>query len=381
MTLIRPNAEPPVTAVLSGDGFLIDGSTGVRFLAEASVAYTANSLAQFAATTSAQLRAVLSDETGAGSAVFAISPVLVTPSLVTPSLGVATATSINGNTITAGTGVLTLAAAKTLTANNTLTLAGTDGTTQTFPSTSGTVVTSVSSNVVTNGMRAQMAAWTLKGNATSGTANEADIDVTALTLKSAPVSGDIVLIQDSAASNAFKKTTVGALASAGSVASIAGNTGAFTLTKGLGNVGNAIGRALNEATFQSGVLSPTGTTNTSGVMMGMGSTCTITPVYSTRIKISVTGQIASSSAGQFASASLRYGTGTAPANAAALAGTNVSNVAATSTGAGQALPFALNGIVTGLTPGTAYWIDLGVVSSVGTSGASAASVFVSAEEF
>jgi hypothetical protein len=46
---------------------------------------------------------------------------------------------LNGNTITAGTGVLTLAAGKTLTASNTLTLAGTDATTQTFPTTSATI--------------------------------------------------------------------------------------------------------------------------------------------------------------------------------------------------------------------------------------------------
>ncbi len=51
------------------------------------------------------------------------------PTLVTPSLGVATATSINGNTITTGTGILTLGAGKTFTASNTLTLTGTDGST------------------------------------------------------------------------------------------------------------------------------------------------------------------------------------------------------------------------------------------------------------
>lgn len=59
-----------------------------------------------------------------------------------------------------------------------------------------------------------------------------DVDVTALTLKASPVSGDIVLIQDSAASNAFKKTTVGALASAGSVASFNGRTGAVSPAQG-----------------------------------------------------------------------------------------------------------------------------------------------------
>jgi hypothetical protein len=45
----------------------------------------------------------------------------------------------NGNTFTAGTGVLTIAAAKTLTANNTLTLAGTDSTTMTFPPASASI--------------------------------------------------------------------------------------------------------------------------------------------------------------------------------------------------------------------------------------------------
>lgn len=61
------------------------------------------------------------------------------PTLTTPSLGVATATSINGNTFTAGSYTLTGAASKTLTFNNSLTLAGTDATTMTFPSTSASI--------------------------------------------------------------------------------------------------------------------------------------------------------------------------------------------------------------------------------------------------
>lgn len=51
----------------------------------------------------------------------------------------------NGNTWTAGTGTLTIAAAKTLTANNSLTLAGTDTTTMTFPSVSATITRTVAS--------------------------------------------------------------------------------------------------------------------------------------------------------------------------------------------------------------------------------------------
>ena len=91
----------------------------------------------FAATpSSANLRSLLSDETGTGSAVFAN-----TPTLVTPVLGAATATSINKVAFTAPAtaSTLTISDGKTLAASNTLTLAGTDGTTITFPSASAEI--------------------------------------------------------------------------------------------------------------------------------------------------------------------------------------------------------------------------------------------------
>jgi len=62
--------------------------------ASGSYALTTGKLSQFAATTSAELAGVISDETGTGSLVFSNSP-----SFTTPSLGVATATSINATTI------------------------------------------------------------------------------------------------------------------------------------------------------------------------------------------------------------------------------------------------------------------------------------------
>lgn len=74
--------------------------------------------------------------TGSGSIVLSN-----TPTLVAPVLGVAAATSINRITLTAATSgaTLTIADGKTLTASNTLTLAGTDSTTLTFPATSATI--------------------------------------------------------------------------------------------------------------------------------------------------------------------------------------------------------------------------------------------------
>ena len=73
----------------------VNGSSG----AVTGIATTAGNLAQFAATTSAQLASIISDETGTGSLVFAS-----TPTLVTPVIGAATGTSlsVSGNVTTAG---------------------------------------------------------------------------------------------------------------------------------------------------------------------------------------------------------------------------------------------------------------------------------------
>lgn len=74
--------------------------------------------------------------TGTGSVVLSSGP-----TLVNPVLGTATATSVNKVAITAPatSATLTIVDGKTLRSNNTLTLAGTDSTTMTFPSTSATV--------------------------------------------------------------------------------------------------------------------------------------------------------------------------------------------------------------------------------------------------
>jgi len=74
--------------------------------------------------------------TGTGNVVLATSP-----TLTTPNIGVATATSVNKLTITAPASgsTLTIADGKILTASNSITLAGTDSTTMTFPPASASV--------------------------------------------------------------------------------------------------------------------------------------------------------------------------------------------------------------------------------------------------
>jgi hypothetical protein len=58
-------------------------SSSVAFGTGGTVAYTSNNLSVFAATTSAQLAGVISDETGSGALVFGTSPTLATPTITT----------------------------------------------------------------------------------------------------------------------------------------------------------------------------------------------------------------------------------------------------------------------------------------------------------
>ena len=60
-------------------------TSSVAFGTGGTAAYVANKLSVFAATTSAELAGVISDETGSGLLVFATSPTLVTPVLGTPT--------------------------------------------------------------------------------------------------------------------------------------------------------------------------------------------------------------------------------------------------------------------------------------------------------
>jgi hypothetical protein len=128
---------------------------------------------------------------------------------------------------------------------------------------------------------------------------------------------------------------------------------------------------------------PTGTTDTTGKMMGLAGS--ITPTTSGRILIMITGTLQSSgtSIGNGAKAQLRYGTGSAPANAGALTGTSVGGFVASvneSTTANTQQPFACQAVVTGLTVGTAYWLDIALAAIVSGT-AAAKNISLTAIEF
>jgi hypothetical protein len=96
------------------------------------------------------------------------------PTLVTPTIGVATATSINKLAITAPASgaTLTIADGKTLIANNSLTLAGTDGKTMTFPSTDATIARTDAAQTFTGTQTFNSTiAGSISGNAATVTTN------------------------------------------------------------------------------------------------------------------------------------------------------------------------------------------------------------------
>ena len=92
------SGNPAVVATGTAGQVLTSNGAGaaptMQTLSGGGNALTSNPLSQFAATTSAQLAGVISDETGSGALVFGNSPTLVTPNLGTPSA--ATLTNATG---------------------------------------------------------------------------------------------------------------------------------------------------------------------------------------------------------------------------------------------------------------------------------------------
>lgn len=97
----------------------------------------------------------------------------------------------------------------------------------------------IATNTIANSMLVQAGAFTLKGNPTGSTANEADFTLPSLTNKS-PASTDLILIADQAASGALKTATVSSIGTASGISSIDTLTGVFTTSNGITSTGNSI---------------------------------------------------------------------------------------------------------------------------------------------
>lgn len=211
---------------------------------------------------SQNLRFAVTDETGTGGGlVFATAPNLTTPNIGTASgnritlsdltsgrvafstaggqltdsanltfnsgTGILTATgfigTLNGNTFTTGTYTLTGAAGKTLTFNNSITLAGTDAQTYTFPTTSATIARTDAANTFT-------------GTQTFSNA----ISYGGVTLSAAVTgTGNMVL----SAGPTLTGTTIAATITASGVISTSDATASSSTTTGSGVFGGGVGIA------------------------------------------------------------------------------------------------------------------------------------------
>jgi len=180
-------------------------------------AQTANPLSQFAATTSAQLAGVISDETGTGALVFGTSPTLVTPALGTPASGVMT--NVTGT-------------AAGLTAGNVTTNANLTGVV-----TSTGNATAIANGAISNAMLANGAVANLSGT------NTGDQDLSSLAPKTTPtfvtnITTPLIIGGTAVGSNIIYKSTTGAGTAAGIAHQFVGGTDGATVAMTVLNNGN-----------------------------------------------------------------------------------------------------------------------------------------------
>lgn len=108
---------------------------------------------------------------------------------------------------------------------------------------------------------------------------------------------------------------------------------------------------------------PAGTGSASGIMLGLGSSCVLTPGATGKVRFSISGGVFNNTSNDGAILTLRYGTGTAPVNGAAVTGTIISGVFNTSiAAANNTIGFSFHSIVSGLAIGTACWFDLALAA-------------------
>lgn len=146
------------------------------------------------------------------------------------------------------------------------------------------------------------------------------------------------------------------------------STALYTKTSGVTfNNGWSIISTAQHATYQETVASAA-TGSASEVMAGLAGA--ITPAVTGSVMITISGVWKNTAGANTMTYGIYTGTGTAPANGVAVPGTATLQSAlpqATSTGASVNIPFSIQAMVTGLTVGTAYWIDLAFNASAGTS--------------
>jgi hypothetical protein len=270
-TLTSPTLVTPTLGVATATS--INGTT---IPSSKTLVVTTDKINALAATTSAELAGVVSDETGTGALVLATSP-----TLVTPTLGAATATSVNKVTITAPTtnATLTIADGKTLSATDNATISGTNTGDQTITLTgdvtgsgTGSFATTIGPAKVTNAMLAGSIDLTTKvtgilpiANGGTGSNSQNFVDLTtAQTVAGAKTfSGNTAVSGSSTFTVGTGATALGGTLAVTGATTLNGNTsvsGSNTLTVGTG------------ATALGGTLGVTGATTLSSTLAVSGNT-------------------------------------------------------------------------------------------------------------
>ncbi len=227
-TAVLSTAET-IGKVLQADG---DGTSSWVALTGGGNALTTNPLSQFAATTSAQLAGVISDETGSGALVFGTSP-----TLTTPVLGVATATSVNKVALTAPATSATI----TPTDGTTTTLSGgTHSGTNTGDNATNTQYSGLVSNATHTGDATGATALTvvaINGTNMAGLATGILKNTTTTGVPSIAVAGDFPTLNQNTTGNAATTTTnanlTGPVTSTGNATAIADAALSIAKTSGL----------------------------------------------------------------------------------------------------------------------------------------------------
>lgn len=122
----------------------------------------------------------------------------------------------------------------------------------------------------------------------------------------------------------------------------------------------------NAAPVRYGPANPAGTVSTTQVMMGLGSACVYTPASSGLVLVSAYTTFFTLVAASSVFLTGQYGTGAAPANGAAVTGTQFGGSAVPEYGGGSTAANARNVTLTDLltlTPGEEYWFDFAVATN------------------